>query len=153
MFVRNNGRLMFSDGFYAFGKKLVQIILPAFGSLYFGLGHVWNLPNVEQVVGTVTVVATFIGTCLGLSSRSYDASGAAYEGHLTVQPMLDTGVPKVTGLHFDGEPADLKDKDSITLKVNHSTQPLVTESLDDLEPEPIPVPKKVRKSQAKKTAF
>lgn len=52
-------------------KWIAQYLLPAAGTLYFGLASIWNLPYGEQVVGTITAVDTFLGVILGISSANY----------------------------------------------------------------------------------
>ena len=52
-------------------KFIAQIVLPAIGALYFGLAGIWGFPYAEQIVGTITVVDTFLGTILGISTASY----------------------------------------------------------------------------------
>ena len=49
-------------------KWVALILLPAMGALYFGLAGIWNFPYGEQVVGTITVIDTFLGAILGISS-------------------------------------------------------------------------------------
>ena len=53
-------------------KFITQIILPALGTLYFALAQIWILPLSEEVVGTITVVITFLGTILQISSSNYN---------------------------------------------------------------------------------
>ncbi len=53
-------------------KWVAQYALPAFGTLYFALAGIWNLPYGEQVVGTITAVDTFLGVLLGISSAKYN---------------------------------------------------------------------------------
>lgn len=52
-------------------KWIAMMGLPAFGTLYFALAGIWNLPYAEQIVGTVTAVDTFLGVLLGISSAQY----------------------------------------------------------------------------------
>ena len=52
-------------------KWIAQILLPALGALYFGLAEIWNFPYAEAIVGTVTVVDTFLGVLLGISAAQY----------------------------------------------------------------------------------
>lgn len=52
-------------------KWIAQIVLPALGALYFGLSRIWGLPYGEQIVGTITVVDTFLGALLGISAAEY----------------------------------------------------------------------------------
>lgn len=51
--------------------KIVKYVLPALGSLYFGLSQIWHFPFGEEVVGTISLVATFLAVCLGISSYNY----------------------------------------------------------------------------------
>lgn len=120
MFQKHNGKIMLSDGGYAKGKKIVQIWIPALSSLYFGLGNIWGFPSVEQVVGTLAVVATFLGVCLGLSSRQYDSSGAAFDGQINVDTI--DGGKKVFSLELKGDPEQIETKEAVTFKINPGAQ-------------------------------
>lgn len=60
-----------SDSNYDWLKWVAQILLPAFGTLYFALAQIWNLPYGEQVVGTVTAIDAFLGALLGISTMRY----------------------------------------------------------------------------------
>ncbi len=53
-------------------KWIAQIFLPAFGTLYFGLAGIWGFPFGEEIVGTITVIDTFLGVLLGISSANYN---------------------------------------------------------------------------------
>lgn len=53
-------------------KYIAQIVLPALGTLYFALARIWGLPYVEQVVGTISAIDTFLGVLLGISSNNYN---------------------------------------------------------------------------------
>ena len=125
---------------YDFVKKLVQIVLPAAGTLYFALAQIWGFGYVEQVSGTILAVSTFLGVCLGISSAQYTASGRAFDGQLMVAPMPG-GPPRVTGLNFDGLPEELEGKKSITLKVQHKAPVEVSEEVpEEYEPPESPKP-------------
>lgn len=52
-------------------KFIAQILLPAAGTLYFALATIWGFPYGEQIVGTITAVDAFLGTCLGISTKNY----------------------------------------------------------------------------------
>jgi len=52
-------------------KWIALIVLPAVGTLYFGLASIWHLPYSNEVVGTITAFDTFLGALLGISSRNY----------------------------------------------------------------------------------
>ncbi len=110
----NNTLFIFSDKTYAAGKKL-QVILPALASLYFGFATIWNLPAALAVVGTLAGITTFLGLCLDISAKHYEASDAAYDGQLVV--IISEDGPKVFALELDGDPEELEHKKSITFKV------------------------------------
>lgn len=63
---------MFSNKVYDALKWIAQILLPALATLYFGVAQIWGLPFAEQIVGTVTVLDTFLGVVLGISSKNYN---------------------------------------------------------------------------------
>lgn len=115
MLQKVNNHTMLSDGSYHLGKQLVQVYIPAASALYFGLGSIWGLPAVEQVVGTLAVVATFLGVCLGLSSKQYDVSEAAYDGKVMVETNETGG--KLFSLELDGDPTEIEQKSSVSFKV------------------------------------
>lgn len=80
---------MFSNRQYDLAKRLVTVILPAFGALYFGLSQIWGLPAGEPVVGTVALITTFLGVALNISHSAYENSDAAFDGK--VIPIQDGG--------------------------------------------------------------
>lgn len=61
-----------SNKVYDVLKWIAQILLPAFGTLYFALAGIWGFPYGEEIVGTITAVDTFLGVCLGISSYNYN---------------------------------------------------------------------------------
>ena len=61
-----------SNKTYDILKFIAMIALPALGTLYFGLAQIWGLPYGEQIVGTITVVDTFLGALLGISTAQYN---------------------------------------------------------------------------------
>lgn len=52
-------------------KFIALVLLPAAGALYVALGSIWGFPNIEQVVGTITAVDTFLGILLDRVSKIY----------------------------------------------------------------------------------
>lgn len=56
-------------------KWVAQILLPALGTLYFALAGIWGFPYGEQIVGTITVIDTFLGALLGISTAQYNKGG------------------------------------------------------------------------------
>lgn len=115
MITKVNGHWMFTDAFYAFGKKFVQVYLPAIASLYFGLGKLWGFPAIEQVVGSCAVFATFVGVVLGISSTNFDKTGAGYDGNVIVTQSPEG--KKLYSLELNGDPSVLDQKDSLKFKM------------------------------------
>lgn len=52
-------------------KFVSLVLLPAAASAYFALAQVWPLPYVQQIVGTITIIDTFLGLLLKGSSSKY----------------------------------------------------------------------------------
>ena len=67
-------RTMFklSNKVYDCLKFLCTILLPACGTLYFALSKIWNLPLAEEIVGTLSAIAVFIGAVIGISTAQYN---------------------------------------------------------------------------------
>jgi hypothetical protein len=115
---RRTFKLLFNKGVYEFLKKLVQIILPAFASLYFGLAQIWGLPHAENVVGTTALVATFLGICLGLSTREYNNTELKFDGDVLIESN-EEGTGSTLRLNNVSRDA-LESKNEILLKVNRT---------------------------------
>lgn len=94
-------------------KWVAQIVLPALGTLYFGLSSIWGLPFGEQIVGTITAIDTFLGALLKLSSDGYSGDG---------QLIVDTSDPlkDVYSIALEDYPETLANKDTVVLKVNRA---------------------------------
>lgn len=75
-------------------KWVSLVFLPALASLYFALGEVWHFPMVPQVVGTITIVDTFLGLLIGKTSKDFreKISDTEFMGHLTIVQDYD-GMP------------------------------------------------------------
>lgn len=99
-------------------KWVAQIALPATGALYFGLAQIWGLPWGAEVVGTITVIDTFLGALLALSNRQYNNSDAKYDGEL----LLDTrdSAEEHHVIQFREEVSEVGHKDSVELKVTEA---------------------------------
>ena len=52
-------------------KWVAQVVIPAIGAAYFGLAGIWGWPFGDQIVGTLTIIDTFLGVILGISSSKY----------------------------------------------------------------------------------
>lgn len=105
-----------SEKVYNVVKHLVQVILPACATAYFALAGIYGWDNAEQVVGTIAVITTFLGVCLGISTKAYNSSDKPFDGDVVItQPVA--GGNKVFDLQLNGDPNDLVDKDRVTFKV------------------------------------
>ena len=63
-----------SNNVYEVLKWIALVFLPAIGTLYFALAGIWGFPYGEQIVGTITVIDTFLGALLGISTAAYNKS-------------------------------------------------------------------------------
>lgn len=68
-----------SNSTYDTLKFIVQIVLPACGTLYFALASIWGFPYAEQIVGTIAAVTTFLGVVLKISTIQYNKQQAEEE--------------------------------------------------------------------------
>lgn len=105
---------------YDWAKRLVQVILPASGSAYFALGNIWGFPATEEVVGSLAIVATFLGAVLGVSSSNYNAHGIKYDGDAVV--VTDAGGMRTVMLEISGDPETmLENQDEMRFKIKRSS--------------------------------
>lgn len=104
-----------SNKWYDHFTWLIRYGLPGAGTLYFTLAQIWGLPAGEQVVGTITAIALFLGVVLGASARQYQNSDERLDGALVV----DTSDPEkdIYRLDLMTELEDLPGKNEIVLKV------------------------------------
>lgn len=61
-----------SNKVYDVLKWIAQCGLPAVGTLYFAIATTWGFPYVEEVLGTITAIDTFLGVILGISTMQYN---------------------------------------------------------------------------------
>lgn len=94
---------------YEVAKVLAAIVLPAFATFYVTLANSWGWGNTEQIVATVTAVATLLGI-LVKAAPPYD--GVAY-----TEPTAELDAPDKFTLHLSGDPADLPKQKVVRLKV------------------------------------
>lgn len=69
-----------SNKTYDILKWIALVMLPAASALYFGLSQVWGLPYGEEIVGTISVIDTFLGALLGISNMNYNKQNEAGSG-------------------------------------------------------------------------
>lgn len=61
-----------SNKAYDILKYLTIIVLPAIGALYTGLSQIWTLPYASEIPATITVICTFLGAILCISTAQYN---------------------------------------------------------------------------------
>lgn len=108
---------MITGKLYDVLKFLALVLFPALGTAYFALAGIWGLPSAQEVVGTIVVVDTLLGTVLQISSSQYNKSDAKFDGVIGVTETAD----KLSYvLNLNDDPVALKDKDEVRLKVGPS---------------------------------
>lgn len=103
---------------YDFLKKLVQIILPAFGTFYLTFGNVWDLPGTKQVSDTIIALCTFIGVLLSISARSYNKSDLKYDGSIEITNREDGS--KLYSLNLNDAAEKIDEKKNVNFKVQNT---------------------------------
>lgn len=66
---------MLNNKTYDVLKWIALVLIPAVGALYFGLSQIWGFPYGEEIVGTLTLVDTFLGALLWISTINYNNKG------------------------------------------------------------------------------
>lgn len=89
-------------------KRVAIIVIPALATFVNAVGIVWGVPYTTEATATITALGVFLGAVLGVSSSNYKPET---HGNLVVTKHDDVYAD------FAAEPANLKDGDTITLKV------------------------------------
>lgn len=89
-------------------KHIALIVIPALATFVNAVGIVWGFPHANEVTATITALGVFLGAALGISSNNYTPET---HGNLVVTKHDDIYAD------FAAEPANLKDGDTIVLKV------------------------------------
>ena len=105
-----------SNSLYNKLKFIALVLLPAISTLYYTFATTWSLPNTTNVIGTITAIDTFLGVMLGISTRGYNASDAAYDGKVVITNSTDGS--KLYSLELNGDPSSLDNKKSVTFKID-----------------------------------
>lgn len=106
---------LFSSAVFDKLKWASLVLLPSIAAAYFALGSVIEgLPAVDEVVGTIVVLETFLGALLGISHQQYQNSDARFDGRILVSPGQEEDT---TELRVQLDPAAVAEKDEVTVKV------------------------------------
>lgn len=113
-------------------KWVALILLPGFASFYLGFGQIWDFPETDKIVGSITLMDTFLGAMLQLSSKTYQNDPRNVDGYVTpTNPDPDTGIPGVA-FTMSRHPIDFFDRDKVILKVGSPpAQPTVRDPLPE----------------------
>lgn len=113
----SSSSIQLKDGVYDPLKKVVQVVLPGVGSLYLALSEIWGLPAAQQIVGTCSALALFLGLLLTLSSKNYNADTNAVVGVVEVTPTEDGR--KRYSVNFEQDPETWEGKKSVQFTINN----------------------------------
>lgn len=97
-----------TDKMYDALKYVALIITPALATFINAIGIVWGVPYTNEATMTITAFGVFLGATLGVSSKNYEPET---HGNLVVTKHDDVYAD------FASEPTNLKDGDTIVLKV------------------------------------
>lgn len=119
----------FGNKTYDVLKYIALVVLPAIGALYFGLAGIWDLPKVNEVLGTIAVLDTVLGLILKKSNDVYMQSDARFDGKIEVEEREDGG--KTASMVVEGDPEQALEKQELTFKVDGPQTPV-----DDFDVQP-----------------
>lgn len=102
-----------NDKTYDILKRVALIVVPALATFVNAVGIVWGVPYTNEVTATITAFGVFLGAAIGISSKNYEPDT---HGNLVVTKHNDVYAD------FTAEPSDLKDGDTIILKVSKPTE-------------------------------
>lgn len=102
-----------NDKTYDILKRVALIVIPALATFVNAVGIVWGAPYTNEVTVTITAFGVFLGAAIGVSSKNYEPET---HGNLVVTKHDDVYAD------FTAEPSNLKDGDTIILKVSKPTE-------------------------------
>ena len=102
-----------NDKTYDILKRVALIIVPALATFVNAVGIVWGVPYTNEVTATITAFGVFLGAAIGISSKNYEPDT---HGNLVVTKHNEVYAD------FTAEPSNLKDGDTIILKVSKPTE-------------------------------
>lgn len=110
----------FGNKLYDRAKTLALVVLPALGTLYFLLAQIWDLPNVEKVMGSIVAIDAFLGGTLKFSSNRYYKNEKNFDGDINIIP--EEGGGQRAQFAFNKDPRDVVEdepgKHSFEFRVN-----------------------------------
>lgn len=106
---------MLNDDTYKTLKFLALVVLPALGTAYFAISSVWGIPYSNEVVSTLTIVDTFLGTVLHVSTRTYAMNKPSVDGKMIIDKTDQD--KDVYRFELHTPLSELDQKEQVTLKV------------------------------------
>lgn len=91
-------------------KWVAMWLLPAMATLWLTLGKIWNFPFNTEIGATISAIDVFLAAVLGLSKKNYEGDGTIVVN--TEDPEKD-----LYTLNYNGNIADIANKQSVTFKV------------------------------------
>lgn len=109
-------KFVLNSNLYELIKWVSLVLLPAAGALYFGLGQIWHFPAIEEVIGSITVVDTFLGVLVTKTSANNVA------GDLVLTQSPEDG--SVTGIKMmaNRDPLILDDQSKVVFMVKRQIE-------------------------------
>lgn len=102
-------------------KYIVLIAIPALNTAYLGIDSAVDLPYEVEVVKVSMVLATLLGTLVGISKLQYNYSDAKYDG--VIDPYRANVETSSETLKFKDSPSDVSNqKTEVLLKVTDITK-------------------------------
>jgi len=105
--------MILPEKWYNIAKWFVTIVLPAIGAAVFSLQNAFDISNAEQITGVCSVLAIFLGTVLGISTKNYNTSDKAFDGDMIMTQGEDGDTFR---LELNSTPEELAAKDNIRFK-------------------------------------
>jgi hypothetical protein len=103
-----------SDDLYRMLRFIALIALPGVGAAYFSLSGIWGLPEPDKVVGSITVISTFLGLLVRQARVSYENDDKRFDGSVNVTNNGDD----TSDVNIQLDPKAIIDKDEVVVKVN-----------------------------------
>jgi len=113
---------MLNNTLYDRLKFVALIVLPTLATFYLGFGQVWNFPETDKVVTSITLLAAALGAILQISNAKYKADPDGYVTQTGVNP--ETGLPH-TQFSVSKPASELLSKKEVTFKVGTPPPPNV----------------------------
>jgi hypothetical protein len=115
--------LLLKDGTYDFLRRIVELVFPGFGALYFGAAAIWGaevFPNADKVVGTISLLVVFISLVLRVSRKNYVPDAPNQMGAFVINTTDMDRAPYRLELDADLHDLEAKEGDVVSFKVKNS---------------------------------